>query len=87
MINLAQILERFKNNGAFMRNVVHWETIPARTGKYADFPLDLDERLQQVLRSRGIDRLYSHQRAAWDSIKAGKNPVIVTPTASGKTLC
>lgn len=87
MINLAQILERFKTDPRFSRNIVHWREIPARPGKYADFPLDLDERLTRVLRSRGITRLYSHQRAAWDTIKAGKNPVIVTPTASGKTLC
>ena len=87
MINLVQILERFENDHAFMQNVVHWRKLPARPGKYADFPLDLDDRLQRVLRSRGISRLYTHQRAAWDAVKVGKNPVIVTPTASGKTLC
>ncbi len=87
MINLAQVLEQFKTDPRFSRNIVHWREIPGRPGKYADFPPDLDERLQRALRSRGITRLYSHQRAAWDTIKAGKNPVIVTPTASGKTLC
>jgi len=87
MINLAQILDQFKNDHAFMENVVDWRNIPSRPGKYSDFPLDLDRRLQQALRLQGITRLYSHQRAAWDAIKAGKNPVIVTPAASGKTLC
>jgi len=87
MINLAQILERFEHDRSFMQQVAHWRKLPARAGKYADFPLDLDERLQRVLRTRGISRLYTHQRAAWDAVKAGKNPVIVTPTASGKTLC
>jgi len=87
MINLAQILDQFQNDSVFMQNVVDWRQIPSRPGKYADFPLDLDSRLRRILESRGITRLYSHQRAAWDLIKAGKNPVIVTPTASGKTLC
>jgi DEAD/DEAH box helicase domain-containing protein len=87
MINLVQILDQFKSDPKFARNIVHWQHIPRRAGKYAEFPLDLDSRLADVLRSRGISQLYSHQRAAWDAIKAGKNPVVVTPTASGKTLC
>src|SRR5215212_3766400 len=40
--------------------------IPAREGTYADFPGDLDPRIATALRARGIERLYSHQRAAWD---------------------
>lgn len=62
-------------------------TLPARPGRYGDLPADLDQRLANALNGRGIRRLYSHQREAWDSILAGKHTVIVTPTASGKTLC
>jgi DEAD/DEAH box helicase domain-containing protein len=40
-----------------------------------------------ALASKGIDRLYSHQRAAYDLLASGKNVCVVTPTASGKTLC
>jgi DEAD/DEAH box helicase domain-containing protein len=40
-----------------------------------------------ALRERGIGRLYSHQREAWDHVAAGRHVVVVTPTASGKTLC
>jgi len=87
MINLPQILDQFRNDDAFMRDVVHWHTLPGRTGSYVDFPLELDARLVRVLQARGIRQMYSHQREAWDVIKAGKSPVIVTPTASGKTLC
>ncbi len=87
MINLTQILDQFRDDPKFMRDVVYWKELPARAGKYADFPLDLDPRLVKILKARRIDRLYSHQRAAWDAVKAGKNPVVVTPTASGKTLC
>ena len=62
----------------------HFPAVPAR---YADFPEELDPRLVDVLRQRGIERLYTHQRAAFDAARAGKDTVVVTPTASGKTLC
>ena len=61
--------------------------IPAKTGEYASFPDGLDDRLATALRARGINRLYSHQRLAWDHIRGPAHTVIVTPTASGKTLC
>jgi len=61
--------------------------VPARDGSYAEFPDELDPRLARALKARGIDRLYSHQREAWDAVRAGTHAVVVTPTASGKTLC
>ena len=60
---------------------------PAREGKFADLPDTVDERLKKVLAERGISRLYSHQAEAFDRIRRGENVVLVTPTASGKTLC
>ncbi|MCX7025826.1 MAG: DEAD/DEAH box helicase [Spirochaetes bacterium] len=68
-------------------SIVHVERIPAAEGRYADFPAGMDARLERALRSRGIERLYIHQRASWDAARAGRNVVVVTPTASGKTLC
>jgi DEAD/DEAH box helicase domain-containing protein len=61
--------------------------LPAVAAEYAPFPEALDERLHRALGSRGIDQLYTHQAAAVDHALAGRNVVIVTPTASGKTLC
>jgi DEAD/DEAH box helicase domain-containing protein len=61
--------------------------VPARAARHADFPETLDARLRRALETRGIRRLYSHQREAWDHIAAGRHTVVVTPTASGKTLC
>src|SRR6476660_591802 len=60
---------------------------PASEGTYADIPALVDGKLRAALEKRGISRLYSHQAAAFDQIQAGKHVVIVTPTASGKTLC
>jgi len=60
---------------------------PARPARHADFPAGLDPCLAGALRERGISRLYSHQAECWDHVAAGRHVVVVTPTASGKTLC
>ena len=61
--------------------------LPARAADYAPFPDGVDPRLQEMLRDRGIEQLYTHQAAAIAHALAGRNVVITTPTASGKTLC
>jgi DEAD/DEAH box helicase domain-containing protein len=61
--------------------------VPARDGQFAPLPAGLDPRLAAALAGRGITRLYTHQAAAWESIQAGRHTAVVTPTASGKTLC
>lgn len=61
--------------------------IPAKEGVYSPLPEDMDLRLRNALEARGIDQLYSHQAAAWKSVRQGRHAVVVTPTASGKTLC
>ena len=60
---------------------------PASEGVFADIPSAVDPRLRAALEKRGIARLYSHQADAFAAIDAGRHVVIVTPTASGKTLC
>ena len=60
---------------------------PASPGDFVDFPAALDPRIRETLNRHGITRLYSHQAEAFEKIESGKNTVIVTPTASGKTLC
>ena len=61
--------------------------IPGREGRYAPIPDDVPESLKAALRARGIDQLYSHQAEAWAAAQAGEHVAIVTPTASGKSLC
>jgi DEAD/DEAH box helicase domain-containing protein len=60
---------------------------PARPPVPAPFPPTLDPRLGSALRARGIEHLYSHQARCWEIIEKGHSVVVVTPTASGKTLC
>ncbi len=59
----------------------------ARAGEYAEIPAAVHAPLRGALEARGIGRLHSHQAEAFRHITAGRNVVIVTPTASGKTLC
>jgi DEAD/DEAH box helicase domain-containing protein len=61
--------------------------VPAQGGKYCPLPDDLDPRLAAALRGRGVEQLYTHQGAAWEAVRDGQHTVVVTPTASGKTLC
>jgi len=60
---------------------------PAREPVYAAIPAELDTSLRQMLEARGIPQLYAHQADAFRLSAGGKNVVVVTPTASGKTLC
>nr|PZN39448.1 MAG: ATP-dependent helicase [Bacillota bacterium] len=69
-----------------MACVTHWEVLPAQPARYADFPPGLDPRLIEALARRGIRRLYTHQAEAIAHALAGRSVVVVTPTASGKTL-
>jgi DEAD/DEAH box helicase domain-containing protein len=58
-----------------------------RAPAFAEFPPWLPERLVTALRDQGIDAPWSHQVRAWELLAAGRNAVVATPTASGKTLC
>ncbi len=60
---------------------------PAQPAVTADFPHEMSDQLREALERRGIEALYSHQREAWDHVQRGEHVVVVTPTASGKTLC
>ncbi len=60
---------------------------PARPAVPAPLPQSLDPRIADALRARGIEQLYSHQARVWELVDKGQHVVVVTPTASGKTLC
>jgi len=61
--------------------------LPAVAAQYTPFPDTLDGRLTRALGARGVTQLYTHQAEAIGHALAGRNVVVVTPTASGKTLC
>src|SRR5947208_7409229 len=68
-------------------HVTAMRRLPAVSAQFAPFPETLDERLKQALTSRGIGQLYTHQAEAIGHALAGRHVVVITPTASGKTLC
>ncbi len=70
-----------------MENVRALRRLPAREAQYESFPGWVDPSIRKVLESRGIGALYSHQAEAAERIRQGRDVVLVTPTASGKTLC
>jgi len=86
-VNLEQVLDSIRNSRKFMGCATEWREIPPREATLEDFPDWIDERLRRVMRGRGIEKLYSHQRSSLERLGAGESIVIVTPTASGKTLC
>src|ERR1700757_1690275 len=61
--------------------------IPARDAKFRPMPGWVTSALSEAYRAKGIKELYSHQAATAELVGGGKNVVVVTPTASGKTLC
>lgn len=86
-MNLEQYIDALKRDPGFMANVTNWTELPARPARYRDFPEALDRRLVEVLNQRGIHKLYCHQSQAVERVLAGEDIVVVTPTASGKTMC
>src|SRR5579864_560897 len=61
--------------------------LPAREAKFRPVPAWVTSALAEAYRDKGIGELYSHQAITAELVHDGKNVVVVTPTASGKTLC
>ncbi|MGO9310807.1 MAG: DEAD/DEAH box helicase [Spirochaetia bacterium] len=83
---LADFLGSLRRDPEFSDRVTHWEVVPARDGTYVDIPPAVDARIRTALAARGIERIYSHQLSTWEEVRAGRSVVLVSPTASGKTL-
>jgi len=86
-MTLEEILQHLTRDRRYGRNITHCEHLPPKPGEYRPFPETMSAELTEVLRCRGVDQLYSHQAEAIRNVQSGKNVAIVTPTASGKTLC
>ncbi len=84
---LADLLNIWKNNPGFLGNIAVWNSEPAHEAKYSGFPTYIHPDLINALRNMGIENLYTHQLESLKVISRGGNLVIVTGTASGKSLC
>jgi DEAD/DEAH box helicase domain-containing protein len=86
-MSLEAVLEQIEHDPQLARRITHWRHLKARPGRYSDFPARINPCLVEALRQRGIERLYTHQARAVEAVLRGEHVVVVTPTASGKTLC
>ncbi|MBN2245131.1 MAG: DEAD/DEAH box helicase [Candidatus Aminicenantes bacterium] len=84
---LIKSLEELKDLNLRTESITAIKHIPSREGQYEDYPDDIHSDLIQAFQKKGFSKLYSHQFKTWKILQQGKNTAIVTPTASGKTLC
>lgn len=86
-MDVAALIQRIQSRADYAGQLEHLEVLPERPGRFATPGQPLDEPLRRLLASRGIEQLYCHQVAALEAARAGRDLVVVTGTASGKTLC
>ena len=86
-MNLPQAIEQIRNKPGFKDNIIAWHTFSSSDGEYRPFPEMLDPRLIDILEKKGIRKLYSHQVESFELARQKDDFVVVTPTASGKSLC
>ena len=86
-LNLQEALEQLQKIGLKGDSIRAIKHMPANEGSYKDYPSGVHPTLSKALKEKGFSNLYTHQHLSWQLVQEGKNIVIVTPTASGKTLC
>lgn len=86
MSRLDELIKEWKESKRFGPCFTADTTLLGAKGVYSPLPEWLDPRLQEVMLQRGFSQLYSHQADAIEAVRRGENIVLVTPTASGKTL-
>ena len=86
-MQLQMLLEEWRRTPDFYNHVARWEITPAHMARYCKAPDWVHADVKQALVHKGIEQLYSHQAEAVEAVRAGRNTMVVTPTASGKTLC
>ncbi|MDR7518760.1 MAG: DEAD/DEAH box helicase [Armatimonadota bacterium] len=86
-LGVEAFLEDVERQDGYRGQVVCRQFLPPRPARYADLNTPLHPRLVRWLQEHGIQRLYTHQAAAVEAVRQGRHIAVVTPTASGKTLC
>jgi DEAD/DEAH box helicase domain-containing protein len=86
-MDFAAFLDALRGRPDYRGQIVHARFVPSRSARFADLERPLHPDLERRLAARQITRLYTHQAAAADAARRGEHVAVVTPTASGKTLC
>ncbi|EHQ08049.1 DEAD/DEAH box helicase [Leptonema illini] len=85
-MNVSQLIDFLQKNERFAANISSLHEIPAREERSIEIPEDLPAALKGMLQAQGIKRLYIHQAETYRRMREGRDVVVVTPTASGKSL-
>lgn len=86
-MDVRAFLDELKRQPGYGGQVVHERFIPPRKPRYARLEPPVPQPLVEALRAQEITKLYSHQVEAVTAVRRHEHVVIVTATASGKTLC
>lgn len=86
-MELERLLGQLHDDREFMRHVTRWHEQTAAPARTEPLPAELHPRLAEALLRQGIATLYTHQADAFRAAREGRHVAVVTPTASGKTLC
>jgi len=86
-MNAEQFLLKLQSSRYYGGQVVHSEHLPERPAQFAPIDPPPDPRVGRLLEHEGIKEFYAHQARAIDAVRAKKSVVVVTGTASGKTIC
>jgi len=84
---LGDLINQLKSHQYFGENIVHVHEHEPAPPRHQAWPNALHENVVKAYQSRGIAEPYSHQAEAIESAVSGRHTILVTPTASGKTLC
>lgn len=84
---METLLSAWRRGRGLGKHFTAMEHEPAQKARFGPVPGALTPQFGQLLQARGFDRLYSHQSEAIEHALAGRDVVVVTPTASGKSLC
>ena len=86
-MDVERLLRAIEGDPSYGGQIVACRQSPAQEARFAELDPPLPSRLSAALAAQGISRLYEHQAAAVEAARRGQNVVVVTPTASGKSLC
>jgi DEAD/DEAH box helicase domain-containing protein len=87
LAGVGEVIAELKSRDPTNDVITAIHQIPAREAQWAPMPDWIRPELAEAYRAKGLVQLYSHQAEAADRVRKGRNVVVVTPTASGKTLC
>jgi DEAD/DEAH box helicase domain-containing protein len=86
-MDFGRFLTQIRSDYTYAGQVAHVEQIESREARFSDLDAPLDSAIHDALAAEGIEQFYTHQAQAINAARRGENVVVVTSTASGKTLC